>query len=237
MADKKKIYTSFHEMSPSEYMYFPKGSLDGGSPGKFSRTEIIHLTISIAVLTLAFSIVFSRNSFIYNFNNIYALPSAIPIAFLGILTAFFFHELSHKFMAQKYGLWSEFRMYPKGLLLSLIFAVITGFVFAAPGAVMFRGETRNEEVGKIAVAGPLANITISALTYILYRFLFYETESIGKILGFIAIINALLGAFNLLPFGPFDGMKVIRWNGIIWAFLFIISIVMIILLFPMPTYF
>ena len=154
MPERRKIYTSFHEMSPSEYMYFPKGTLDVGSPGKFSRTEIIHLLISIVVLTLAFSFVFSRNSLFYNFENIYDLPSAIPISFLGIVTAFFFHELSHKFIAQKYGLWSEFRMYPKGLLLSLLFAVFTGFVFAAPGAVMFRGEARKEEVGKIAIAGP-----------------------------------------------------------------------------------
>jgi Zn-dependent protease len=236
MSKKTKIYTSFHELSPSEYMYFPKGSLDIGSLGKFSSTEIIHLLISIIVLTLAFSFVFSKSSLVYNFNNIYSLPYAIPISFLGIITAFFFHELSHKFVAQKFGLWSEFRMYPKGLLLSLFFAIITGFVFAAPGAVMFRGTTKIQEIGKIAVAGPLANIIISAITYVLYRFIFFETPLIGRLLGFIALINALLGMFNLLPFGPLDGTKVIRWNGIVWAILFIISIVFVFLIFQIATY-
>ena len=237
MPERRKIYTSFHDLSPSEYMYFPKGTVESDTPGKFSKTEIKHLLIAIGVLTLAFSFAFSGNSIFFGFNNIQALPLALPIAFLGIITAFFVHELSHKFMAQKYGLWSEFRMYPRGLLLSLFFAVFTGFVFAAPGAVMFRGETRNFEMGKIAAAGPLANIVIAAITYPLYRFVFFETSFIGKILGFICLINALLGTFNLLPFGSFDGMKVIRWNGLVWAALFIIAIVMMILIFPIAPLF
>ena len=237
MQERKKIYTSFHDMSPSEYMYFPKGTLETGKPGKFSRTEIQHLLLAMGVLTLAFSFAFSGNSILFGFKNAQTLLFAIPIAFLGILTAFFVHELSHKFMAQKYGLWSEFRMYPRGLLLSLFFAVFTGFVFAAPGAVMFRGETRNFEIGRIAIAGPLANIVIAAITYPLYRFVFFEASFIGKILGFICLINALLGTFNLLPFGPLDGTKVIRWNGIVWAALFIIAIIMMILIFPIAPLF
>jgi len=237
MQERRKIYTSFHELSPSEYMYFPKGTLDAGSPGKFSQTEIYHLLLAMGVLTIAFSFAFTGSSLRSGFNNIQALPLALPISFLGILTAFFVHEISHKFMAQKYGLWSEFRMYPRWLLLSLLFAVFTGFVFAAPGAVMFRGETRNFEMGKIAAAGPLANIVIAAITYPLYRFVFFETSFIGKILGFICLINALLGTFNLLPFGSFDGMKVIRWNGLVWAALFIIAIVMMILIFPIAPLF
>ena len=237
MQERRKIYTSFHDLSPSEYMYFPKGTLEGGSPGRFSRTEIKHLLISMGVLTLAFSFAFSGTSIFLGFSNIETLPFAIPIAFLGILTAFFVHELSHKFMAQKYGLWSEFRMYPRGLLMSLLFAVFTGFVFAAPGAVMFRGETGTYETGRIAAAGPSANIVIAAITYPLYRFVFFETSFIGKILGFICLINALLATFNLLPFGPLDGTKVIRWNGIVWAVLFIFSIIMMILIFPIAPLF
>ena len=59
MQERRKIYTSFHDLSPSEYMYFPKGTLDGGSPGKFSRIEIYHLLLAMGVLTLAFSFTFS----------------------------------------------------------------------------------------------------------------------------------------------------------------------------------
>ena len=237
MEQRRKIYTSFHDLSPSEYMYFPKGTLEGGSPGRFSSIEIKQLLISMGVLTVAFSFAFSGNSLLLGIRSVDRLLNALPIAFLGILSAFFVHEISHKFMAQRYGLWSEYRMYPRGLLLSLLFAVFTGFVFAAPGAVMFRGETGSYQTGRIAAAGPSANIVIAAITYPLYQFVFFETSFLGKIVGFICLINALFGTFNLLPFGPLDGTKVLRWNGIVWATLFICGIIMMILIFPIAPLF
>ncbi|UCF13809.1 MAG: Zn-dependent protease [Thermoplasmatales archaeon] len=122
-------------------------------------------------------------------------------------------------------------MYPRGLLLSLVLAFLTGFVIAAPGAVMFRGETRNFETGRIAAVGPSANIIIAVITYILYRFVFFEAGFVGKVLGLICLVNALLGTFNLLPFGPLDGVKVIRWNGIVWSILLAISIILLVFIF------
>lgn len=236
MQERRKIYTSFHDLSPSEYMYFPKGTLETSKPGRFSSVEIKHLIIAMGVLTIAFAFTFSGANLLSGFKNIESLPFVLPVSFLGILTAFFFHEMSHKFMAQKYGLWSEFRMNTRWLMISLILAVFSGFVIAAPGAVMFHGETRKFETGKIAAAGPSANIVIAAITYPLYRFLFFET-SIGKIVGFICLINALLGTFNLIPFGPFDGWKIISWNGLVWAGLFIIGLIMMILIFPIAPLF
>ncbi|MCK5636905.1 MAG: hypothetical protein KAH91_05725, partial [Thermoplasmatales archaeon] len=156
MAEKRKIYTSFHDVPVRDYMYFPKGTLEAGKPGKFSRIEATHILISILVLTIAFSFWIS-GGLIFN-RNLDLIIRSIPYAFAGVLTAFFFHELSHKFMAQKYGLWAEYRFFPLGLLLALILSVCTGFVFAAPGAVMFMGGSRYHETGRIAMAGPLANI-------------------------------------------------------------------------------
>lgn len=236
MVPERKVYTSFHDLSPREYMYFPKGTLNAGKPGEFSRTEITHILIAMGVLTIAFSFTISANNLFSGFNDIGSLLPFIPISFLGIVTAFFVHELSHKFMAQKYGLWSEFRMYPRGLLLSLVLSFFTGFVFAAPGAVMFRGETRNFETGRIAAAGPLANIIVAGITYALYHFVFFEEGSIALIIGFISLVNALLATFNLLPFGPLDGVKVMRWNGIVWSILLAISIILLVFNFPIPDF-
>jgi len=217
MPDEKRVYKSFHDIPLRDYMYFPKGVIEADKPGRFSRTEIIHLLISIIVLTIAFSFAFTKNNLFYGGIDINSLISFFPISFLAVLTAFFFHELSHKFMAQKYGLWSEFRMYPLGLLLALLLAFFTGFVFAAPGAVMFRGDTRNFETGKIATVGPLANLAVALVTLPLY-FVFFES-TLGGIIGFICLINAFLATFNLLPFGPLDGAKIVRWNPTIWVLL------------------
>ena len=233
MVPERKIYTSFHDIPIRDYMYIPKGSFEVGKPGKFSKIEIKHLIISMGVLTVAFTLALTGNNLLTGFSigfkpNI--IPYGLAISFIGIITAFVFHELSHKFMAQKHGLWAEYRMFPQGLYLALFLGIFTPFVFAAPGAVMFRGGARSYETGRIAMAGPLANIVIAAITFPLYILVFYET-SIGPILGFICLINAFLAMFNLLPFGPLDGLKIITWNATIWTILFIISISMLMVIF------
>ena len=227
MVEDRKIYTSFHDIPPREYMYFPKGTMEIEKPGRFSRTEITHLIISMTVLTFAFA--FALGSFnLFSGFNINSLTTFIPISFLGIVTAFFFHELSHKLTAQKFGLWAEYRMFPKGLLIAILLS-FTGFVFAAPGAVMFRGESRTHETGKIAAAGPTANIIIALIALPVYLVVLYEDATIiGTLVGFICLINAFLATFNLLPFGPLDGTKVIRWNINIWFILLITSILLLV---------
>lgn len=232
---ERKVYTSFQDIPPREYMYFPKGSLDADKPGRFSRIEITHLIISMFVLTIAFSFALSSNNLLDGFEvgfDLENMPFYLFLSFIGILTAFFFHELAHKFMAQKYGLWSEFRMFPMGLLLALFLGVVAGFVFAAPGAVMFRGDTRTFETGRIAASGPLANIVIASITLPLYLYVFYESSILGVVVGFICFINALLATFNLLPLGPLDGTKIIRWNVNVWIILFIVAIVLTAIIFP-----
>lgn len=232
MTEKKKIYTSFHDIPPREYMYFPKGTMEMSEPGKFSRIELTHLLISMVVLTMAFSFALTRNNVLYGMLygfDFGVLIHFIPVAFLGVLTAFIFHELSHKLMAQKYGLWAEYRMYPSGLLMALAFALFTPFVFAAPGAVMFRGETRPYEMGRIALSGPLANITVAGITLSLYLSVFYESPLLGSVTGFICLINAILAAFNLLPIRPLDGSKVVQWNPTVWITTFIVAIALVFL--------
>ncbi len=235
MEQKRKIYNSFHDIPPREYMYFPKGTLEAEKPGRFSIIEIRHLLISMGVLTLAFTFALTRNNLISGLSigfDLSILPYGIAISFLGIVTAFFFHEISHKFMAQKHRLWAEYRMFPQGLSLALILGVLTPFVFAAPGAVMFMGGSRCHETGKIAMAGPLANIIVAMITLPIYLFVVFEESVLGQIIGFICLINAFLAAFNLLPFDPLDGVKIIRWNATVWIILLIIAIVTLILILP-----
>ena len=226
MVEEKKVYTSFHDIPIRDYMYFPKGTLEVGKPGKFSRVEILHLLVSIFVLTIAFSFALSGNNILNGLSAGFKLDNLIffiPLSFLGITTAFFFHELSHKFMAQRHGLWSEYRMFPQGLFLALFLGILTPFVFAAPGAVMFRGGAKTYETGQIAASGPLANIIIAIVTFILYNSVFYESQ-VGSIIGFICMINAFIATFNLLPLGPLDGLKIIRWNATVWIIMLIVSL-------------
>jgi Zn-dependent protease len=230
MTEEKKIYTSFHDIPVREYMYFPKGTLEVGKPGKFSKVEIFHLLVSIFILTIAFSFALSKNNLFIGFTSGFRLDELtlyIPLSFLGITTAFFFHELSHKFMAQKHGLWSEYRMFPQGLFLALLLGILTPFVFAAPGAVMFQGGAKTQETGQIAASGPLANIIIAFVAFILYFSVFYESQ----IVGFVCLINSFMATFNLLPLGPLDGIKIIKWNATIWSIMLISSTIVLTLVF------
>lgn len=212
MDDNRRVYESFYDVPfNNKYSY---GSQQSGM--HFSRTEIIHLVISVAVLTIAFSFAFVpiRSSAW----SIASFLSVLPRSLLAIVTAFVFHEIAHKYMGQKYGFWSEFRMFPQGLLLALVFGVFAGIVFAAPGAVQIHGSPGKREYGQISAAGPLANIGI-ALVSMGVSFVF--SGLIASTAFFIGYINIFLALFNLLPFGPLDGRKVMSWRFDVWLILFI----------------
>lgn len=219
---------SFRDISPREYMYFPKGIIELGRPGQISKIELVHISISMIVLVISFMFVLSQNSLMWSILkggvSYERFLSGFIFSLLGIFSAFFFHELSHKLMAQYYGLWSEFRMYPKALLISLILSITTGFAFAAPGAVMFRGEPRVFEEGKIAMAGPLANIFLAGVFLPVFLYTYFQgINPIAQGLGFICLINTIFAVFNVLPFGPLDGVNILKWNKFVWISLILLS--------------
>ena len=115
----------------------------------FSRIEIRDITISVLVLTAAFTIIFGdwklfSDDFVVN--TVFWIVSS----FLMVILSFMLHELGHKFTAQRFGAWSEYRMYPVGLIICLIGSLF-GILFAAPGAVYIRGYITDEMNGKISV--------------------------------------------------------------------------------------
>lgn len=181
----------------------------------FSKIEIRDLTISVIVLSLIFAS--------YDI-------SAVPLTILIVLAVFISHELSHKFLAQRYGCFAEYRMWPLGLLLGALTALIPGgIVFAAPGAVVIYPYSKKfafkvvrltkKEYGKISVAGPLINVIVG-LTSLLISF-FYS----NSILLLISRISFFLALFNLIPIGPLDGMKILAWDRRIWVSLFGLSVI------------
>ena len=222
---ERKVYFSFHDIPFSEYNY----SYPSKSP-LTSKTEIVHLSIAMIVLSIAFTFAMAGGIFglISSSDPFRKILYCFQFSLLGILTGFFFHELSHKLMARRYGLWAEFRMFSQGLMLALIFGIFFGFVIAAPGAVNVWGGARRFEFGRIAAAGPLANIVIGALAMLGYTELGLDSFY-GSVLGFICMVNVFLAFFNLIPFGPLDGRKIIAWNSIVWAGMFITSIFLLVI--------
>ncbi|MBT4538796.1 hypothetical protein HOC32_00765, partial [Candidatus Woesearchaeota archaeon] len=142
------------------------------------------------------------------------------ISLFSLGLGFLLHELAHKFVAQHYGCVAEFRAWDQMLYLALGLALLVGFIFAAPGAVMISGMITRKENGIISAVGPLTNY-ILALFFFAIGFIVPGTQIWNLIVAWGFQINVILGVFNLIPFGPLDGLKVFRWSPYIWAIMFI----------------
>ncbi|HEY3419332.1 MAG TPA: hypothetical protein VGK23_02125 [Methanomassiliicoccales archaeon] len=171
---------------------------------RFSRVEITHILIGVAALTLAFTV------YLYaGLASSLSLPVIVGVSALVVLAGFLFHELGHKFVAQRYGAWAEFRMYPLGLLLAVVMSFM-GVLFAAPGAVYISGRVTKKQNGLISLAGPIVNLAIGGI--FLAAWLVYPFGSTGLILNLVAIMSLFLGGFNLIPIPPLDGYKIAVWS-------------------------
>ncbi|MBO4502439.1 MAG: site-2 protease family protein [Candidatus Methanomethylophilus sp.] len=137
-----------------------------------------------------------------------------------VILSFFIHELGHKFTAQRMGLWSEYRMFPMGLIVAVVMSMF-GFLFAAPGVVYIRGYVDPEQDGKISMAGPATNIVLALIGLALAMALNGQPLMVPFYLLFI--LNASLALFNLLPFGILDGAKILRWNSSVWTLMIIVA--------------
>ena len=141
----------------------------------FGRQELIQIGISVAVLTVAFTIVL-LGGFMGDLGSYTAVVwlFALGVSAIVSITGFLLHELAHKFVAQRYGAWAEFRMYPTGLFMALIFSFL-GFLFAAPGAVFISGRINRKQNGIISLAGPATNIAFGAI-FIALWLIFHPRE-------------------------------------------------------------
>jgi Zn-dependent protease len=177
---------------------------------RFSRVEIKHILIGVAALTLAFTIVLNSDlAFNLNMSYMATIPITLGVSAFVVLAGFLLHELGHKFVAQRYGAWAEFRMYPLGLLLAIMMSFL-GFLFAAPGAVYIAGRVTKKQNGLISLAGPIVNLAIGG-TFLAASLLF-PLGAVGYVLSLIAIMSLFLAGFNLIPIPPLDGYKIAVWN-------------------------
>jgi len=127
----------------------------------------------------------------------------------GLFVSIIFHELCHSLVAKRYGLPM------KG---------ITLFIFGGVAEMSEEPPSPKAEF-LMAIAGPASSVGLSILFYIISVAARHNAWPgyIGAVFGYLAIINAVLVVFNLLPGFPLDGGRVLRsilwyWKGNIrWA--------------------
>lgn len=203
--------------------------MNGRSAFEFSRREVWHIAASTAVLAAAFAFALSCSFLLSTpftgpvcgdpgINWSTFLFPALPVSLAIVIAAFVLHELAHKFSAQHYGLWAEFRASMSGLAIALGVSASLGVVVAAPGAVMIRGPASEKEAGIISLWGPIVNIAFALVCLPLWLATDQSVAfdiglpQVGNIFQLALLINVVLAAFNMLPFGPLDGRKIVRWS-------------------------
>ena len=76
----------------------------------------------------------------------------------------------------------------------------------------------------IALAGPAMNIILAGVLFALSPLLsgmWYVIAVYG------AKINSWLALFNMIPFGSFDGLKILRWSKGVYAGFLVISLLFV----------
>jgi len=121
----------------------------------------------------------------------------------GIISIVFFislllHELAHSFLARSKGL--DVRG-------------ITLFIFGGVSNLAGEPRTAQDEFA-IAVVGPLTSLLLGAFFGAGWAILHFWTAGLAGIFANLAVINAIIAAFNMLPGFPLDGGRVFR--SLVW---------------------
>ena len=215
--------------------FFPKKFILFSLTIKLISKELRDLGKAWLFISIAFGIVLSGGVF-----GLTLFKSFILAAFT-VGTGFLLHELNHKFVAQKYRFKAEFRSFDEMLFLAIVMSFF-GFVIAAPGAVMIQSNFHDKtKAGKISVAGPIMNLILASLFFIILILLTGSISGAMNLNGQISknvldmpliyaipiigfSVNSWLALFNMIPFWNFDGRKVFVWNKVVWVLIVVIAI-------------
>ena len=190
-----------------------------------NRRESEDITIALLALTVSYAIYIFRS---YGFK---VTPPLVLIvlgeSFLSTATAFLLHEIAHRQVGRRLGYHTRFELWPFGILLAFITAFL-GFLFAAMGAVNIYNARDSNSMGRIAAAGPAANLGLGVL-FLAAGLSLTSIPIASGIAMSVSSLNFYIGTFNMIPFGPLDGRKVMVWDlkyfVILFAALLLLTVV------------
>ncbi|NLW42340.1 MAG: site-2 protease family protein [Tissierellia bacterium] len=144
-------------------------------------------------------------------------PIETAIYVISFIIAVVFHEYAHGYAAYKLGdptakhagrltLNPLAHVDPVGLLAMLIFRI--GWAKGVPiNPLYFKKRKRDTII--VSIAGIVTNFLIAIIASILFRLTIIPNSYFYQFLFILAYVNIMLGVFNLLPFPPLDGSKIL----------------------------
>lgn len=144
-------------------------------------------------------------------------PAAFILLAIPLLYSIIFHELAHGWVAYRMGdptaqMAGRLTLNPLSHLdpIGTIMLFLFGFGWAKPVPVNFSNVNSRKGLILISSAGILANFILAFLSILLFRILAPPPSSvIAQVLYYMANINIILAAFNLIPIPPLDGSKIL----------------------------
>lgn len=121
------------------------------------------------------------------------------IAALLLFVSVLLHELAHSFVARARG---------------MAVNSITLFIFGGVSNLEEEPEKPKTEF-TMSIVGPLTSLALAGIFWGLAQLVQSQQSPLAAMLTYLALINAILAAFNLLPGFPLDGGRVLR--SILWA--------------------
>ncbi|PSP81494.1 metalloprotease [Halobacteriales archaeon QS_1_68_20] len=124
-----------------------------------------------------------------------AVPWLLGVAAaLGLFVSVLLHELGHSLVARRYGLEIE--------------AITLWFLGGLAQFTELPDDWRQEFT--IAVVGPIVSVAVGLACYAGVVLLPTGLPGVRFVLGYLAVLNVVLAAFNMLPGFPMDGGRVLR---------------------------
>jgi len=115
-------------------------------------------------------------------------------AALGLFVGVLLHELGHSLVAIRYGYGID----------SITLWLLGGLANFAEMPENWKHEFR------IAVAGPIVSVAVGVACYAAFLVVPESLHALRFVLGYLATLNVVLAAFNMLPAFPMDGGRVLR---------------------------
>ena len=116
------------------------------------------------------------------------------VAAVGLFVGVVLHELGHSLVAMRYGFEID---------------SITLWIFGGIAQFTEMPEDWRQEL-TVAIAGPAVSVILGAGLYVVFVLLPEQFGAARFVVGYLALLNVVLAAFNLLPGFPMDGGRVLR---------------------------
>ncbi len=116
------------------------------------------------------------------------------VAAIGLFACILFHEFGHSLVAMQYG-----------------YDIDSITLWLLGGVASFSDMPEDWKIElQVAIAGPIVSIALGIGSYIAFTLVPGGQPAIAFLLGYLALMNIVLAAFNMLPGFPMDGGRVLR---------------------------